>query len=669
MTDSAMEAKSSCGCTKGFCAESNQAATDNDQQPAVDGNKAGIHWGRVLWFIWIPAAGFGAWLLESLGPADASWLRPLVFMLYLGSYVAAGFAVFRTAFANIIRGRVFDEMFLMTIASLGAFAIGAMEEAIGVMAFYRIGEYFMEKASNKSGRSIKALLSLQPDSAHCLRDGSFVDIAAAEVQPGDIIQVRPGERVPVDGIILEGSSNMDTRSMTGEAMPRAASAGSEVLSGFIALDGMIKLECRKIAAQSSAAKILELVQKASQAKARTELIISRFARWYTPGVVVAAALLALVPPSLQLITGSTAEWSVWLYRALVMLVISCPCALVMSVPLGYFAGLGGAARQGILVKGARFFDALADAKTVVFDKTGTLSDGVFRIQQLVPADGQDRRSLLQLALQALQHSNHPLAQAVRTKAAEDGIQLPEHNATDEFREIAGRGLRAIVGASQILAGNRRLLEEAGVAVPAMEAEGSVVLVAKDSRYAGYLLAGDSPKPGAAAAVGRLKQLGVRRLVLLSGDTEAAANSLAVHCGIHEVHAGLLPQDKLQHLEAILAEQRGSRGSVLFAGDGTNDAPVLARADAGLAMGKTATDAALESADVVLLSGEPDRVPEAIRRARHTRSIIIQNIVFALSVKLLFLTFGGLGLASMWEAVIADVGVALLAILNASRALR
>ncbi|TFG85421.1 MAG: cadmium-translocating P-type ATPase [Spirochaetales bacterium] len=603
-------------------------------------------------------AGFFLWE-KAVGLAGRS-----VAAVILGTaYLLAGYDVLLGAARNILKGRVFDELFLMSIASLGAFAIGAMEEAVGVMIFYKIGEFLQERAADNSRRSIKTLLALRPDTARVFRDGQWVELPAGEVVPGDSLLVRPGERVPVDGTVTEGAGSFDTSSMTGESLPRPALPGDEALAGFISRDGALSIRAEKPASDSAAARIIELVENASKSKARTELFISRFAAWYTPAVVGAALLIALIPP--LFVPGQV--FSDWIYRALVLLVISCPCAFVISVPLGYFGGLGGAARRGILIKGASVLDALADVGTVVFDKTGTLTDGKFAVAELRPENGFDEVGLLRHAAAAGTHSNHPLARAIR--AAWDATGSPRPGCDEgSYAEIPGHGTMARTGGTEVLAGGDKLLHLREIPHRCMDGPDTVIHVAVAGRYAGRIELGDRLKKDAAKAMDELRNLGIHRVAMLTGDGEFPARKAAAAAGVDEVHHGLLPEGKLQRLEAILNQERG-KGSVLFVGDGMNDAPVLARADAGIAMGGAGSDAAVESADVVLMTDEPSRVAEAISRAKKTRRIVVQNIAFALGVKLVVLSLGAFGLAAMWEAVIADVGVALLAVLNATRALK
>lgn len=587
--------------------------------------------------------------------------------MYLGmglellGYLVSARPVLKGALKNLFKGRLMDELFLMSIASIGAFIIGATEEAIGVMVLYRIGELLQDKAADKSRRSIRAVLALRPDSARVKRNGDWVIVKAEEVVVGDELLVRPGEKVPVDGKLLSGLGSFDTSSMTGESEPRAVGPGDRAMAGFIVMDGAISMVAEKAAGESSAARIIELVEHARSSKAKTELFITRFARWYTPMVVGLAALAAFLPP--LLIPGQSL--ALWTYRALVMLVISCPCALVISVPLGYFGGLGGAARRGILVKGASVLDTLADASTVVFDKTGTLTDGSFAVQGLSPSNGHSNESLLIHAGAAGSHSNHPLAKAIRAAMEKGGLTKPF---VDEgsYKEIPGHGSEVVFNGARVMAGSDRMLHLKGIEHPCEPAKGTEIHVASDSVYVGRIELGDSLKADGKSAIKRLKALGINKVLMLTGDSEGAAKRIAEEAELDEVHSGLLPQGKLERLEGIMAEQKS--GTVLFVGDGINDAPVLARADAGIAMGLAGAEAAMESADVVLMKDEPGAVADAIESARHTRRIVKQNIAFALGIKVALLAFGAFGLAAMWQALIADVGVALLAVLNSGRAL-
>ncbi len=612
------------------------------------------------------AAAFAAGLaLLAVGMAFQSqiaesplpWLRSVVFG---AAYLAVGWNVLAAAFRGVVHGRVFDENFLMTVATCGAFAIGQPAEAVGVMLFFKIGEIMQGLTVARSRRSIRALLELRPDTARIRRDGKLREVRPEEVAIGAEILVRPGERVPLDGIVLNGSGFVDTSALTGEPVPRRVRPGQEVLAGFISTDGSIEIRVSRVAGESSAAQIARLVEEASHAKSRTARFITRFARIYTPVVVAAAAVIAFLPP--LAIPG--ALLGTWAYRALTMLVISCPCALVVSIPLGYFGGVGGASRRGILVKGATYLDVLARVKTVVFDKTGTLTRGTFRVTSVQPRNGMTAGDLLRYAALAEAHSNHPIAASIRAAFAGS----PDGTSSNDYREIAGQGVVARVEDRSVMAGNDRLLHENGIAHDTCSIDGTAVHLVVDGTYAGYLEIGDEARAGAAEAVSALHGLGVTRTVLLTGDDTTVARRTAAQLGIDEYHGDLTPSQKLTRLQGIMKE-REHLGSTAFVGDGINDAPVLARADVGIAMGASGADAAVETADVVLMSDSLLKVPEAISRGRRTRAIVMQNIVFALGVKGLFLGLGAIGIATMWEAVIADMGVALLAIANAARAFR
>ena len=585
------------------------------------------------------------------------WLR---YVIFGAAYLAVGWNVVAAAFHGVVHGRFFDENFLMTVATGGAFAIGQPTEAVGVMLFYKVGEIMQGLSVARSRRSIRALLDLRPDTARVRRGGLLTDVLPEQVAVGDEILVRPGERVPLDGTVLRGSGFVDTSALTGEPVPRRVRPGQEMLAGCISTDGSIEIRVTRPVGESSAAQIVRLVEEASRAKSRTAQFITRFARVYTPLVVAAAALVAFVPP--LVVPG--ASLATWAYRALTMLVISCPCALVVSIPLGYFGGVGGASRRGILVKGATFLDVLARVRTVVFDKTGTLTRGTFRVTSVQPRNGMPAPDLLRYAALAEAHSNHPIAASIR--AAYTGPR--QEVESDGYREIAGQGVMARVQDRSVMAGNDRLLHENGIAHDTCSVDGTAVHLVVDGSYAGYLEIGDELREGAAAAVRELRRLGVSRTVLLTGDDIAVAQRTAAQLGIDEFHGELKPSEKVSFLEGIMRE-RGSDGSTAFVGDGINDAPVLARADVGIAMGTAGADAAVQTADVVLMSDTLSKVPEAITRGRRTRAIVMQNITFALVVKGLFLAFGAVGIATMWEAVIADMGVALLAIANAARAFR
>ncbi|MGA2975542.1 MAG: heavy metal translocating P-type ATPase [Spirochaetia bacterium] len=580
------------------------------------------------------------------------------YVLFGAAYLVAGGNVLAAAFKGVTRGRVFDENFLMTIATAGAFAINQLAEAVAVMVFFKIGEILQQLSVQRSRRSINKLLELRPDSARVRRDGVLVTVRPEDVAIGADILVRPGERVPLDGIVLSGAGFVDTSALTGESVPRRVAPGQEMLAGFISTDGSIEMRVSRSAGESSATRIVRLVENASHAKARTERLISRFARVYTPAVVAAAALIAFLPP--LLLPG--ASLAAWVYRALTMLVISCPCALVISIPLSYFGGVGGGSRHGILFKGAAYMDALAGVKTVVFDKTGTLTQGCFRVTSVQPRNGIPGTDLLRYAALAEAHSNHPIAASIRAAYGKPVVG----SESAEYREIGGQGVLARVEGRSVMAGNDRLLHAYGIAHDACRVDGTAVHLTVDGTYAGYLVIGDEPRRGAKEAIAGLRSLGVSRTVILTGDDAEVARRTAVALGIDEHHGNLLPGEKVAQLERIMGDRTGRTA---FVGDGINDAPVLARADVGIAMGKTGSDAAVETADVVLMSDSPGKVAEAIARARRTRAIVIQNIVFALGVKAVFLALGAFGIATMWEAVIADMGVALAAIMNATRAMR
>ncbi|MFZ5626990.1 MAG: heavy metal translocating P-type ATPase [Bacillota bacterium] len=584
----------------------------------------------------------------------------LELLLFLLAYGLVGGEIVLKAMKNIGRGQVFDENFLMTIATLGAFALREYPEAVAVMLFYQVGELLQDMAVQRSRRSIQAVLAIRPDSANLLLGQEVKRVKPEEVPVGAFILVKAGEKIPLDGRIVLGSSTVDTSALTGEALPRTVREGDEVLAGFINQNGLLTIEVTRAYAESAVARILELVQSAAAQKAPTENFITTFARYYTPAVVLAAAAIALIPP----LTFSTAGFSLWLYRALVFLVVSCPCALVVSIPLGFFGGLGAAARRGILVKGGNYLEALSKLEAVVFDKTGTLTQGVFQVVEVVPAGKWSREEILAYAALAESFSNHPLARSVLAAWG----QPVEQVLVSEYEEISGQGVKAVVQGTRVIAGKRQLLETEGIVVPVTEVEGTVIWLALAGEYAGYIRLADQLKPDAKQAINSLQQLGIRRLVMLTGDSQAAARQVAEQLGITEVKAELLPQDKVVWLEKI-EQEKTVQGKVAFVGDGINDAPVLARADIGIAMGGLGADAAIEAADVVLMRDEPVQLVEAVQIARRTKQIVWQNIALAFGVKGMVLLLGAGGLATMWEAVFADVGVALLAVLNALRILQ
>lgn len=581
------------------------------------------------------------------------------YAILIPAYLVSGWTVLKAAGRNILRGQLFDENFLMTIATLGAIAIHELPEAVAVMLFYRIGELFQEYSMGRSRRSIQALLEVRPDTAHLKVEGSIQAVSPEVVRVGDIILVKPGEKIPLDGEVLAGNSQVDTSALTGESVPRRVKVGGTVLAGMINQTGILTLRVTKLFGESSIAKILDLVENATHKKAATEKFITRFARYYTPVVVALSLLIAFLPP--LLIPGATHQE--WVYRALILLVISCPCGLVISIPLGYFGGVGGAAKRGILVKGSTFLDALTTVKTVVFDKTGTLTQGIFKVTEIVPQNGFSESELLTLAAKAESHSNHPIAQSIR-EAYGQSIHAGE---VTDYAEIAGHGIRANVNHQIVLAGSDRLLHRENIDHDTCTVAGTVVHLAVDQRYAGYILIADEIKADAPQAIRDLKRLGVEQTVMLTGDSEVVAHRVAEQLGLDGYVAELLPEGKVEAIEQIL--QRSGQGKVVFVGDGINDAPVIARADIGMAMGGLGSDAAIETADVVIMTDAPSKVVEAIQIAQKTRKIVVQNIVLAMGVKALFIILGILGVATLWEAVFADVGVALLAILNATRVLK
>ena len=593
------------------------------------------------------------------------------FALYLIPYLIAGHDVLLKAWRNIRRGEAFDESFLMAVATIGAFAMiffpetePHMAEGAAVMLFYQVGELFQSYAVGKSRKSIAAMMDIAPDYANIERDGAIVEVDPDEVQVGDIIVIKPGERVPIDGVVVDGTSQLDTAALTGESVPRHIEVGGEVISGCINMTGVLRIRTTKLFGTSTVSRILELVENASEKKARTENFITRFARVYTPIVTLAAVAIAVVPPLLGM-----GAWAGWILRGLTFLVVSCPCALVISVPMSFFGGIGGASRLGILVKGSNYLEALAQVDTVVFDKTGTLTSGTFGVVGVHPADAIGSDQLLAVAAHAEAFSDHPIALSVK-KAYLDEAPADSERIIDQARiegaaEESGHGVKATVDGHAVLVGNDKLMSAHGISYPDCELTGTILHVAIDGAYAGHIVIADTVKDDAAQAIADLHAAGVERCIMLTGDREEVARSVASDLGLDEYHAQLLPGDKVEQVERILDS---ARGNLAFVGDGINDAPVLTRADVGIAMGAMGSDAAIEAADIVLMDDKPSNIARAIRVARKTMRIVHQNIVFAIGVKLLILALAAVGIANMWLAVFGDVGVAVIAILNAMRAM-
>ena len=578
--------------------------------------------------------------------------------VFLVPYGVIGWDVLWRAVRNIAHGQVFDENFLMALATVGAFFTGEFPEAVFVMLFYQVGELFQSCAVDKSRKSIAQLMDIRPDYANVERDGQLVQADPEDVAVGDVIVIKPGERVPLDGVVLDGASTLNTSALTGESLPREADAGSDVISGCVNLTGLLRVQVTKAFEDSTVARILDLVENSSSKKAKAEHFITKFARIYTPVVVISAVLLALLLPFLIHVT-----WAESIHRALIFLVISCPCALVISVPLSFFGGIGGASRQGILVKGGNYLEALANTETVVFDKTGTLTQGVFNVTAIHPDQCSERR-LLELAALAESYSDHPISRSIREAW---GAEL-DRSRVSNVEERSGKGVQAQVDGVPVWVGSGKLMDEIGVPWHPCHKVGTTVHVASQGTYLGHIVISDQVKPDAAQAIRDLKAAGVRKTAMLTGDAAAVGEAVAAELGLDEVHTQLLPADKVDRVEALLKE-KSAKGTLAFVGDGINDAPVLSRADVGIAMGALGSDAAIEAADVVLMDDKPSKIAVAIRIARRTRRIVLQNIVFALAVKLLVLLLGATGDATMWEAVFADVGVAVIAILNATRALK
>ena len=598
--------------------------------------------------LWRIAAAALLTLVAALLPLEGIW-RALAFAV---PYLVIGWDVLYDAIRNILHGQVFDEKFLMALATLGAFATQEYPEAAAVMLFYQIGELFQSVAVGRSRKSIAALMDIRPDMARVLRDGEEIELDPEEVEVGETLVVRPGERIPLDGTILEGSGSIDTAALTGESLPVDVAAGDRVLSGSINLSGLLKIRAESVYAESTVARILELVENSSEKKARIENFITRFARWYTPLVVVSAVLLALLPPLF-----GQGPWREWIQRALIFLVVSCPCALVVSVPLSFFGGLGGASRDGILIKGANYLEMLERVDTVVFDKTGTLTQGRFAVDAIHPNE-ITAEELLDIAAAAESYSTHPVAESIVTAY---GGEI-DRSRIGEVEELAGMGVRAVVDGRSFFVGNGKLMAQVGADWHECHLPGTVIHVAEGACYMGHIVISDQPKPDAAEAITKLKALGIRRTVMLTGDSEKVAQAVGEKLGVDEIHAGLLPAQKVEQVERLLNEGC----CVAFVGDGINDAPVLSRADVGIAMGALGSDAAIESADIVLMDDKPSRLPLAVKIARRTMRIVKENIVFSLLVKFAILILSALGLTTMWWAVFGDVGVLILATLNAMR---
>ena len=589
--------------------------------------------------------------------------------LYLVAYLVIGYDILKKAWRGILNRQVFDENFLMAVATVGAFALaiisrsGDYVEAIAVMLFYQIGELFQSYAVGKSRRNISALMDIRPDYANIERDGQLEKVDPDEVEIGSVIVVQPGEKVPLDGVILSGASSLNTSALTGESLPRDAKAGDEVISGCINMTGVLRIRTTKAFGESTVSKILELVEDSSSHKSKSENFISKFARVYTPAVCYGALALAVLPPVVRLMLGHPAQWGEWVYRALTFLVISCPCALVISIPLSFFAGIGGASKEGVLIKGSNYLETLSQVKTVVFDKTGTLTQGVFEVSGVHHSEMENEK-LLEYAALAECASSHPISKSLQ-RAYGKAI---DRDRVRDIQEISGKGVSAVVDGHAVLAGNDKLMAQRGIPFIGCHSVGTIIHIAIDGQYAGHIVISDVVKPHAKEAIERLKHAGVGKTVMLTGDSRRVADQVAGALGVDEVHSELLPADKVAQVEKLLAG-KGGKDKLAFVGDGINDAPVLSRADIGIAMGAMGSDAAIEAADVVLMDDDPLKIAKAIRISRKCIGIVYQNIVFALAVKFACLALGALGLANMWAAIFADVGVMVLAVLNAIRALR
>lgn len=589
--------------------------------------------------------------------------RCIEIVAYLIPYLIIGYDILKKAFLGIIHGEVFDENFLMAIATVGAMVLGEYKEASAVMLFYQVGELFQSYAVGKSRKNITALMDIRPDYANIEKDGKLEQVDPDDVQIGTVIVVQPGEKVPIDGKVVEGASSLNTSALTGESVPREVHVGDEIISGCVNLNGLIKIETTKEFGESTVSKILDLVENSSMKKSRSENFITRFAKYYTPAVCIAALALAVLPPLVNMIMGNPAAWSKWIIRALTTLVISCPCALVISIPLSFFGGIGGASAKGILVKGSNYLEALSYTKYVVCDKTGTLTKGVFQVTEIHPVSGMTEADLLEKAAFVESYSNHPISKSLKEAY---GKEIDNNRVTDA-KEISGHGVSAVVDGHEVAAGNVKLMKKMNIEAAVPASVGTEIHVAVDGKYAGYILISDVVKPNAKEAISGLKAAGVEKVVMLTGDARKVADAVGRELGVDEVRSELLPGDKVDEVEKLIAA-KGEKEKLAFVGDGINDAPVLSRADIGIAMGALGSDAAIEAADIVLMDDDPAKIATAMKISKKTLRIVHQNIVFALVIKFACLALGAVGFVNMWWAIFADVGVMILAVLNATRAL-
>lgn len=589
--------------------------------------------------------------------------RCIEIVAYLIPYLIIGYDILKKAFLGIIHGEVFDENFLMAIATVGAMVLGEYKEASAVMLFYQIGELFQSYAVGKSRKNITALMDIRPDYANIEKDGKLEQVDPDDVQIGTVIVVQPGEKVPIDGKVVEGVSSLNTSALTGESVPREVHVGDEIISGCVNLTGLIKIETTKEFGESTVSKILDLVENSSMKKSRSENFITRFAKYYTPAVCIAALALAVLPPLVNIIMGNPAAWSKWIIRALTTLVISCPCALVISIPLSFFGGIGGASAKGILVKGSNYLEALSYTKYVVCDKTGTLTKGVFQVTEIHPEGGMSEADLLEKAALVESYSNHPISKSLKEAYGKEIV----NNRVTDAKEISGHGVSAVVDGHEVAAGNVKLMKQMNIQAAVPTSVGTEIHVAVDGKYAGYILISDVVKPNAKEAISGLKAAGVEKVVMLTGDAKKVADAVGSELGVDEVRSELLPGDKVDEVEKLIAA-KGEKEKLAFVGDGINDAPVLSRADIGIAMGALGSDAAIEAADIVLMDDDPAKIATAMKISKKTLRIVHQNIVFALVIKFACLALGAVGFVNMWWAIFADVGVMILAVLNATRAL-